>query len=242
MNKQFVPKKAMFIFSHPDDIEFVAGGAAAYWASRGAELIYVLVTDGNVGSHDEGMTVEKLIETRRSEQWEAAMVAGASHCEFLGYHDGIVELTLDLRKELVRLIRIHRPDAVVTTDPTSMFENDTYINHPDHRATATAALEAVYPSAALTRLYPDLAAEGLEAHCVDHVFVRNDSQANFYIDISGIFDLKIEALMKHKSQFVGWDPRPMVEEWDAATGKMIGLQYAEGYRHISLCDRRPFPD
>ena len=202
----------------------------------------MLVTDGNVGSHQEGMTRDELVEIRRAEQRAAAEVVGAVQCEFLGYHDGLLEPTLHLKKELVRLIRTYRPDAIVTLDPTSMFLSDSYINHPDHRATALAVLDAVYPLSSQSRIFPDLIKNGFAAHCVDHLFVRNDNEANFYIDVSDMIEIRDQALLQHRSQFIGWNPTEAVRRWNAETGKMVGLAFAEGYRHISLCDRKPFPD
>jgi LmbE family N-acetylglucosaminyl deacetylase len=161
----------MFIFAHPDDIEFVAGGTAALWAKEGSEVVYVMVTDGNVGSHEKEMTMDKLIQTRREEQRAAAEIAGAKECIFLGYHDGLVEATLSLRKELVRLIRQYKPNAVVCFDPTDLFISETYINHPDHRAVGKAAIEAVFPASEMRLLYPDLEAEGLTPHKPNYIYV-----------------------------------------------------------------------
>ena len=122
MSDTYIPEKAMLIYAHPDDIEFSASGTAARWASEGSKVFYVVITDGNVGSHEEGMTMDRLIETRRAEQRAAAKVAGAQECIFLGYHDGLLQPTLELRKNLVKLIRNHKPNVVVCGDPTSFFQ------------------------------------------------------------------------------------------------------------------------
>ena len=233
MSGAYIPKTAMFIFAHPDDIEFGVAGTAAKWARAGSRIIYVVITDGNVGSHEAGMTPEKLAEIRRSEQTAAGEVAGAE-CIFLGYHDGFLQPTLELRKDLVRLIRRHKPDAVVCTDPTNFFPSENYINHPDHRAAGTAALDAVFPAAEMSLLYPDLAAEGLTGHKVDYVFVTFGERANHYVDITETIDLKIEALNKHVSQLNGWNPADMIREWAAETGKKVGFAYAEGFYRITL--------
>ncbi len=118
MSNTYIPERAMFIFAHPDDIEFSVAGTAAKWASHGCIVTYVVITDGNVGSHDPKMTREQIGQTRRQEQAAAAKVAGAENCIFLGYDDGSLEPTLGLRKELVKLIRQHRPNAVVCGDPS----------------------------------------------------------------------------------------------------------------------------
>jgi LmbE family N-acetylglucosaminyl deacetylase len=223
----------MFIFAHPDDIEFGVAGTAAKWARAGCRVIYVVITDGNVGSHEDGMTPERLAEIRRAEQTAAAEVVGAE-CVYLGYHDGFLQPTLELRKDLVRLIRQYRPEAVVCLDPTNFFPAEDYINHPDHRAAGQAALDAVFPAAEMTMLYPDLAAEGLVGHKVDYVFVTFSERANYYVDITDTIDLKIEALNKHVSQLGDWNPADMLREWAAESGKKVGFAFAEGFYRITL--------
>jgi len=233
MSQAYVPKTAMFIFAHPDDIEFGVAGTAALWARGGCRVIYVVITDGNVGSHEDGMTPERLAEIRRAEQTAAAEVAGAE-CVYLGYHDGFLQPTLELRKDLVRLIRQYRPEAVVCLDPTNFYPAEDYINHPDHRAAGQAALDAVFPAAEMTLLYPDMAAEGLTGHKVDYVFITFSERANYYVDITATLDLKIEALRKHASQLGEWDPSPMVRRWAAESGKKVGFAYAEAFYRITL--------
>ncbi|HOU40580.1 MAG TPA: PIG-L family deacetylase [Promineifilum sp.] len=233
MSQTYVPKTAMFIFAHPDDIEFGVAGTAALWARGGCRVIYVVITDGNVGSHEDGMTPERLAEIRRAEQTAAGDVAGAE-CVYLGYHDGFLQPTLELRKDLVRLIRQYRPEAVVCLDPTNFFPAEDYINHPDHRAAGQAALDAVFPAAEMTLLYPDLAAEGLTGHKVDYVFITFSERANYYVDITTTLDLKIEALRKHASQLGKWDPSPMIRQWAAESGKKVGFAYAEAFYRITL--------
>lgn len=233
MSSEYTPKTAMFIFAHPDDIEFGVAGTAAKWTRAGSRVIYVVITDGNVGSHEDGMTPEKLAEIRRAEQTAAADVAGAE-CIFLGYHDGFLQPTLELRKDLVRLIRRYKPNAVVCTDPTNFFPSDDYINHPDHRAAGTAALDAVFPAAEMTMLYPDLADEGLVGHKVNDVFVTFGARKNYYVDITDTIELKIEALNKHVSQVGGSSLDEMIRQWAAEAGKQVGFDYAEGFYRITL--------
>ena len=223
----------MFIFAHPDDIEFGVAGTAAKWAGQGCEVLYVVITDGNVGSHEAEMTSEELATIRRKEQTEAADVVGAK-CIFLGYDDGFLQPTLELRKDLVRLIRRHKPNAVVCGDPSLFFPSDTYINHPDHRAAAQAALDAVFPASEMALLYPDLAEEGLEGHKVNFVYVHWGQEPNIFIDISEVIDLKIEALRRHESQLGDWDPEEMIKNWSAEAGKKVGFDHAEAYRLITL--------
>ena len=235
MTNTYIPERAMFIYAHPDDIEFGVAGTAALWAKNGSDVTYVVITDGNVGSHEAGMTAEKLAEIRRAEQTAAAEVVGAS-CIFLGYHDGLLEATMELRKELVRLIRIHKPNVVVCGDPTLYFPSgDTYINHPDHRAAAQAAIDAVFPAAEMHLLYPDLDAEGLQPHKVNYVYVSWPQKVpNHYIDITETIEVKIEALRQHVSQLGDWNPEERIKEWNSGTGNQVGFKYAESFRKITL--------
>jgi LmbE family N-acetylglucosaminyl deacetylase len=229
----------MFIFAHPDDVEFVAGGTAALWAGRGSDVIYVLVTDGNVGSHEEGVTAAELIATRRAEQRAAAELVGAGTCLFLGHHDGLLQPTLALRRELVGLIRRYRPEAVVTTHPAEYFPSADYINHPDHRATATAAVDAVM-LAASPGLYPDPEVDGSGPHQVSTLFIRDDGRANYYVDVTDVMHVRLEALLRHVSQFGAWDPAQALTAWNGETGGRVGLPYAESYLRLDL--RQPDPE
>jgi LmbE family N-acetylglucosaminyl deacetylase len=229
----YVPARAMFIFAHPDDIEFGSAGTAAKWVRQGSEVIYVVLTDGNIGSHDPEMTAEKLAEIRRREQTAAADVVGA-RCIYLGEPDGRLQPTLELRKKLVRLIRKHKPNVVVCGDP-QFFYSDGYINHPDHRNAGQVALEAVFPSADSPLIFPELVEEGYLPHKVNYVYISfGRREANTYIDISETIQLKIAALRKHESQLGDWDPEERMRGWAAETGKQVGYKYAEGYFRITL--------
>lgn len=229
------PKRAMIIAAHPDDIEFVVAGTAAKWARAGTAIRYVLATSGDAGSHVPGITREEVTRIREEEQRAAARIAGVDDVVFLGYHDGEVEPTLALRRDLVREIRRFKPDVVICYDPTRLLVGDRYINHPDHRAVGQAALDAIAPTAAMPLVFPELRGEGLEPHRVREVFVTSGSEANTWIDISETIDTKIEALRQHASQFPdGWDPGEMVRGWAVENGEKAGIPYAEVYQRIVL--------
>jgi LmbE family N-acetylglucosaminyl deacetylase len=231
---EYIPPRAMFFCAHPDDLEFGVAGTAAKWAQKGSEVIYVLMTDGNAGSHEPGMSKSKLAEIRREEQRRAAEITGVKECIFMGYDDGLLENSLMLRKELVRLLRQYRPQVVGCMDPTNFFPSDNYINHPDHRASGTAVLDAVFPAAEMPLLYPDFDAEGLLPHKVNHVYLFFTNDANYYVDISDTLETKVQALAQHQSQFVNWDPTERIRTWAAETGKLVGFKYAERFRRIIL--------
>lgn len=235
MSNSYVPERAMFIYAHPDDIEFSAGGTAALWAKKGSEITYVLITDGNIGSHDRSLSAEGLSRIRHAEQRAAAAVSGVQRCIFMGYHDGLLEPTLELRRQLVKLIRQHRPNVVIAGDPRSHFPSDTYINHPDHRAAAKAVVEAVFPASEMRLLYPEFEQENIFPHKPNYVYISGTRDANLFIDISDVIDLKIEALNQHSpSQFGEWSPDQMVKDWAAETGKAVGFKYAERFRRFIL--------
>ena len=239
MNNSWIPERAMFIFAHPDDVDFSAAGTAAKWAKHGSEVVYVILTSGNAGSHEAGMTAEDLARIRRAEQEAAAKVVGVKTCVFLGYPDCILEPTLELRKELVRLIRRYKPQVVVCGDPRAYFYGDTYINHPDHRAAAVAAIEAVFPAVELNLLYPDLLEEGLTGHKVNYVYIGTREDPNCFIDTTETIETKIEALRHHKSQLGDRDPGPRMRERAAMAGRLVGFEYAEAFRRITLKEWEP---
>lgn len=233
MSQNYIPERAMFIFAHPDDIEFSVAGTAVKWANGGCAITYVVITDGNVGSHDRSMTREQLAEIRRAEQTAAAMVAGVNNCIYLGYDDGLLEPSLTLRKQLVKLIRQHNPNVVVCGDPTAVFRGNR-INHPDHRAAATAAIDAVFPASEMHLLYSEFEEEGITPHQVNYVYVSTMNEPDFFIDISGTMETKLRALREHKSQLGDWDPEERLRERAAQVGKQVGLKYAEAFRRVTL--------
>jgi LmbE family N-acetylglucosaminyl deacetylase len=229
------PQRALIIAAHPDDIEFVVAGTAAKWTQAGTKVKYVLVTSGDAGSHQPGITREELARIREAEQRAAARVVGVDDLAFLGYHDAEVEPTLALRRDLVREIRRFKPDIVVCFDPTLLFAGNGYINHPDHRAVGQAALDAIAPTAAMPLVFAELREEGLEPHQVKEVLVASSVDPDTWIDITNTIDLKIEALRQHASQFPdGWDPGGMVREWAKESGEKIGVAGAEAFRRIVL--------
>ncbi len=229
------PQRALVIAAHPDDIEFVVAATVAKWVQAGTKARYVLVTSGDAGSHQPGITREELARIREAEQRAAARTVGVDDVVFLGHPDGEVEQTLALRRDLVREIRRFKPDTVICYDPTRLFVEDRYINHPDHRAVGQAALDAVAPAAAMPLVFGELREEGLEPHRVYQVLVASTLEPDTWIDVTETIDLKIEALRQHASQFPDdWDPEEMVREWATENGSKIGVPYAEAFRRFVL--------
>ena len=178
--------RIMVIVAHPDDAEFMCAGSVAKWTQEGKEAVYVIATNGNKGSPDRDIDIAELAKTREAEQRAACAVLGVKDVEFLGHEDGMLQNALELRFEVVRMIRKHRPSAVITENPTSRWSGN-YVNHPDHRAIGDATMDAVFPSARDFHMWPELYHdEGLEPHIVDHLYLSmRGTDANVYIDIAG---------------------------------------------------------
>ena len=233
-NNLYVPESAMAIFAHPDDVEFSCAGTLARWAKAGTRLSYVVCTSGDVGIAKPGVTRAQAVAIREAEQREAAKIVGATDVVFLGEPDGMLEPTLALRKKLVREIRRFRPEVVICGDPTVVWVGDGYINHPDHRAAATAAVDAIFPAAGQPHLFEELEQEGLKAHKPRKVYASGWLHADTWVSIDETMDVKIQALLAHKSQMEGWDPGPRIREWAAERAKGKEMQYAEGFRVVTL--------
>ncbi len=230
MQRNGIPESAMVIIAHPDDAEFTVAGTVAAWARAGCRVVYVVCTDGDAGSHEPGMTREKLAAIRRSEQRAACAILGVHEIEFLGYRDGELQPTLELRRDLVRIIRRHKPEVVITGDPTAYLLGDHYINHPDHRAAAQAAVDAVAPASAMPLLWP----EAGPPHRVHQIYIHGNENPNRWVDVSETIEQKIAALKQHVSQMGSWDPSDMIKEWNAQEGGEKGLAFAESFRVITL--------
>ena len=231
------PKSAMAIHAHPDDQEFTIAGTLAKWARAGCEIVTVLITSGDAGSNEKTephITRQDLARIREEEQRRACAVLGVKHLELLHYPDGILQPTIELRRDLTRLIRKYKPEVVICGDPTVRFYGNSYLNHPDHRVAADVTLDAVFPSAGTRFIFPELRDEGYEPHEVKKIFIHGSEKPDTYIDISTVLDVKIAALKEHKSQLHDWDPSAMIKEWAKEEGKARGLEAAEAYRVMIL--------
>ena len=240
--KEYIPGIAMSIQAHPDDQEFTIAGTLARWVQHGCQVISVIVTSGDAGSNDPSRSIDYkpiLAHLREDEQIAANLVLGIRETAFLHYPDGELQATLGLRKDLTRLIRQYKPDLVITGDPTRVFQGSDYINHPDHRAAAEAAVYATFPSAGTRPIFTDLLAEGYEPHNVKKLYLHGAEKPDVWVDISATLDLKITALRKHASQLGDWDPTEMMREWAAETGKEQGLPFAEAFKVMTLVDDKP---
>lgn len=230
----YTPTSALVIVAHPDDIEYSCAGTVARWVQTGCRVGYVLCTSGEVGISKPGMTRVRAAEIREAEQREAAARVGVHDVVFLGQPDGLLQATLELRRMLVRQIRRFRPEVVITGDPTMVWAGEEYINHPDHRAAAMAALDATFPAAGQPNLFEDLESEGLRAHKPRKVYVSAWEKGDVFVSIDTTIELKIAALQAHGSQLEGSDPAPQVKEWAAELGRGKEMTYAESFRVVTL--------
>lgn len=201
------PVHAMVVTPHPDDAEYGVAGTVARWVREDKQIVYVVCTNGDKGTSDVNMEPEELAQTREKEQMAAAKVLGVREVIFLRYPDQSLEDTPEFRKSLVRLIRMYKPEVMVTADPYRR-----YIWHRDHRITGQVVLDAVFPYARDCLSYPDLLKEDLHPHKVREIFLWGSEDINYQSDITETFHLKLAALRCHESQ-VGHIPPRELEEW-----------------------------
>ncbi len=231
--------KVVVIAAHHDDIEFGSSGTVARWIEEGADVTYVIVTDGGSGSNEPGIIREELAALRIEEQLAASAAVGVTDVRFLGYPDGTLEPTMELRRDLTRIIRELKPERVICADPRTVFFGDGYINHPDHRAAAEAALYAVFPSSETRPIFPELLEEGYEPHKVSQLWVTLTTEPTHFVDITGTIDKKIDSLRAHKSQLGEGEALEngalkWIRQRNAESGQRVGVEYAEFYKVMIL--------
>ncbi len=236
----FKGKSVLVVGAHPDDNDFGAGATVAKAARQGAEVRYLIATTGQRGSSDETMTPEILSEIRKKEQGDAAGVLGVREVLFLHYVDGELNPDLRLKEEVVMSLRRLRPDIVFTMDPSFYYFKDFgFVNHSDHRAIGEATLDACYPLARDLLSFPQHIKAGLHPHKVKEILLHSfvPENANFYVDVTDTYDLKIKALSLHKSQVP--DIRKLeqrMRERAEAAGRLGGCRYAEAFVRLHLPD------
>lgn len=230
-------ERVLGIFAHPDDPEFFAGGTFARWAALGAEVTFVIATNGDKGSADLEMTSARLAEIREAEEKAAAAALGAKDVIFLRYPDGELMPTLALRRDIVRIIRMKRPDVIVTTDPTVYWYGTRAINHPDHRAIGVSTFEAVFPTARDRLNFPELERdEGLDVHKTPLVYVAGAAEPTVKVDVSEYVETKINSLRCHVSQIADMEAmaQRVKERMLDTFAPEDGPRYVEQFRVIRL--------
>jgi LmbE family N-acetylglucosaminyl deacetylase len=200
MNGWSSKKKILVILAHPDDPDFFCGGTIAQWIKSGHHVDYLLMTKGEKGINDDFDDPLNIIEIRNEEQRNAADILGVGTIDYLDYEDGTLVASIDARERIVASVRTHKPDIVVTCDPTNYYMNDNYINHPDHRAAGQIVVDAVFPGVQNKLYFPALAERGLEPHRVEEAWIALPKNPNVTLDVTKEWSIKIKALECHQSQ------------------------------------------
>ena len=231
-------ERVLVVSAHPDDPEFSAGGSIAKLAKDGAQVTYVIVTDGSQGGEDPNQKDSELTAIRQREQRAAARVLGVKKVEFLGYKDGHLTADLKLRRDIVRMIRKYKPELVITHLPGRLLDAPMGGSHPDHIAVGEATFAAVYPDSRNPRAFRSLLKEGFPAHVVKELWVPYWTSGDFFVDISSTLDSKMESLKKHKSQVAKpgreWDFEKFMRKRHREEGKKAGYTYAESFKRIKV--------
>ena len=220
----------MWVVAHPDDLEFSSAGTVKKLTKAGKRCILVQVTSGDHGTIDRNFTPETLRLQRQHEEETAAKLLGLADVIFLGERDGYVEANMTLREKIVKQIRIHKPDVVVTHDPFRP-----YAMHPDHRNVGLSTHDSVYPTARDHLYFPEHLAEGIEPHKTAEIWYFGAESPDVFIDISDTFDDKIQALSAHQSQ-VGMraDLADRLRERSAEIAKDQPFALAEAFKSIRM--------
>jgi LmbE family N-acetylglucosaminyl deacetylase len=227
-------KEILIILAHPDDPEFFLGGTIARWIEAGHVVRYVLLTQGDKGAKDENLTALDVTRIRISEQQNAAEFLGVESVDFMDYEDGYIVPDLEMRKKVVRSIRKYRPQILVTCDPSNLFPNSHYINHPDHRYAGQVVVDAAFPAAGNHFFFMDLLEEGYAPHEVEEVWMSLTSQPNVILDVTEYWQVKLDALKQHASQ-IG-DPDAFEEHMKERMNEDEdgGLKFEEQFRRIKF--------
>jgi LmbE family N-acetylglucosaminyl deacetylase len=237
-------RRVLIVTAHPDDVDFGSAGTVGAFSDAGLEVTYCIVTNGEAGGSDRAMSRAEMAALRQDEQRAAAATVGVTDVRFLGHPDGRVQPTIELRRDISRVIRQVRPERVITQSPERNLEF-IYASHPDHLAAGEAAVDAVYPDARNPFAHPELLeSEGLEPWTVNQLWIMGgpagpgNASGAIAVETTATVERKVAALMCHKSQMP--DPDAMAERiriWAGAAGATAGLptgHSAEMFRVINI--------
>ena len=219
--------RILVVTAHPDDVDFGAAGTVATWTDAGIEVTYAILTSGDAGECFPETPRAEVAGVRESEQLAAAKTVGVTDVRFLHWADGTLTPSIELRKDISRVIRQVRPDRILIQSPERWWDR-IYASHPDHLAAGEAAISAIYPDARNPWAHPALLTdEGLEAWTARETWIMASPHAAHAVDITDTFDRKIAALQAHASQTGGHpDLEGMLRGWSAGIAATFGL--AEG--------------
>lgn len=228
-------QRALVVVAHPDDAEFGAAATIAQLTRAGVRVDYVVTTDGGKGTDDPAVTPAMLTATRQAEQRAAADLLGIDEIVHLGYPDGYLFPTLELRRDVTRQVRRFRPDLVITWTPQRRLDGNPFIGHPDHLATGEATLAAVYPAARDRLNFPELLAdEGLEPWKVRQVLLMGAERPNLWLDVADTFELGLRSILAHASQVDPATVGERVRERARLAGEPEGIALAQAFLSIVL--------
>ena len=230
-------ERILVVTAHPDDLDFGASGTIAQWTASGIQVSYAICTNGEQGGIDQSVSRADMRLIRRKEQTDAGAAVGVSDIHFLDYHDGLLEPTIELRKDIVRVIRKVRPQRLVCQSPERNYER-IFASHPDHMAAGEAAMQAVYPDCGNPFSFPDLMKdEGLEPWNVREAWVMSTTFPDHFVDITDTFDKKLAALHAHVSQTAhNENLDEMIREWGARTAAQYGFpegRFVEAFKVVA---------
>jgi LmbE family N-acetylglucosaminyl deacetylase len=230
-------ERALIVTAHPDDVDFGSAGTVARWTAAGVEVTYCVCTDGDAGGFDEAVDRADIPRIRRAEQVEAAKQVGVRDVRFLGYPDGSLLPTIELRRDISRVIRQVRPQRMIIQSPDRIWSR-IGASHPDHLASGVAAIAAVYPDARNPYAHRELLLdEGLEAWSVSETWLMAHPEMNHWVDVTDTFDAKLAALRAHVSQtghMEGFEER--IRGWFGSNAERAGLpegRLVEGFFVVS---------
>jgi LmbE family N-acetylglucosaminyl deacetylase len=216
-------QRILVVMAHPDDCDFGAGGTIAQWTSQGIHVSYCIITNGDQGGEESGIPLEEMAQVRQKEQRDAGKALGVHDITYLNYRDGWLAPSMELRKDIVKAIRIAKPDRLVCQSPERNYER-VFASHPDHLAAGETAVQAVYPDARNPFAFTDLKAAGFEPWRVREVWMTGTPNPNHFVDITETFDKKIAALHAHVSQTAhNKELEKMVREWGERNAHANGL-------------------
>ena len=219
-------KRVLVVMAHPDDCDFGAGGTIAQWTARGIHVSYCIITNGDQGGEESGIPLEQMAAVRQKEQRDAGKALGVTDVTYLNYRDGWLAPSMELRKDIVKAIRIAKPDRMVVQSPERNYER-VFASHPDHLAAGETAVQAVYPDERNPFAFTDLKEAGFEPWRVREVWMTGSPNPNHFVDITETFSKKIAALHAHVSQTAhNKELEKMVREWGERNALANGL--AEG--------------
>jgi LmbE family N-acetylglucosaminyl deacetylase len=231
-------ERVLVVAAHPDDADFGASGTVAGWTKAGVSVTYAIVTNGDAGGFDPDVPRSEIPAIRQAEQRAAAAAVGVTDVRFLGYVDGELTVSHDLRRDISRAIRQVRPQRVLCQSPERNWQR-LPASHPDHMASGEATLQAVYPDARNPFAHPTLLTdEGLDAWSVPEIWVMGGPQPNHWVDVTDTFPSKVAALRAHVSQTAHRDDlEEMLTGWGTALAGVAGLpegRLAEAFMVVSV--------